>query len=384
MQTTNKRLSIVIDSKIPFIKGVLEPYAEVIYEEGANITPHTIANADALIIRTRTRCDEQLLKNSSVRFIATATIGTDHIDTNYCDLNNIRWTNAAGCNSGSVYQYIASCLAWLATTKQISLSPTTTLGVIGCGHVGSKIVNLGKTLGLNVLINDPPLERTKKGDFVSLKHLLRHSDIITVHTPLTKSGVDATYHLLNQQTLSFTKSSAWLINSSRGEVIDERALEEAFTQKRFKGFILDVWENEPNVNISLLQKSALGTPHIAGYSADGKAMATQMSVRSLANYFGLDLLTWTPELIPSPQNDTLISIDAKQKCLYETFCEAVLSTYTPTLDDSKLRNAPTEFETQRGNYPIRREFQAYQLLLQNDNSQIAKTLSTLGFQTTLS
>lgn len=383
MKDTPKRLSIVVDAKIPFIKGVLEPYADVIYAEGSAITPHVIANADALIIRTRTHCNEALLQGSSVKFIATATIGTDHIDTGYCDANNITWTNAAGCNSGSVYQYIASALAWLLHNKKIGLTAAT-LGVVGCGHVGSKVVHLAKTLGLNVLVNDPPQKRDGKSDLADLDYLLRNSDIISIHTPLTRAGQDKTEHLLNTQTLKLLKPTAWLINSSRGEVVDGTALSSTLTNHSLAGAILDVWEQEPAISASLLQQSTLGTPHIAGYSADGKAMATQMSVRSLSRHFGLNLNQWSPQSIPLPENSTTIRIDARDKTLSDIFCEAVFHTYNIANDDQRLRGDISGFEKQRGDYPVRREFQAYHLIIQNGDKYISGVLSSLGFQVTLS
>lgn len=381
MQHSN-RISIVIDAKIPFIKGVLEPYANVIYAEGSEITTHTVKNADALIIRTRTHCNEELLRGSSVQFIATATIGTDHIDTDYCDAHNITWTNAAGCNSGSVYQYIASALAWLLQNEKVKLD-SSTLGVIGCGHVGSKIVHLGKTLGMNVLINDPPLERAGHQDLVSLEYLLKNSDIVSIHTPLSRTGQDKTMHLFNAQMLNLLKPGAWFINSSRGEVVDGTALEAALAKHELGGAILDVWEHEPAISTSLLTQATLCTPHIAGYSADGKAMATQMSIRSLSDHFGIELNQWRSDSIPLPQNDVIINLNAHNKTLSDLFCEAILKTYDIIQDDKQLRNDIPGFEKQRGSYPVRREFHAYHLTICNGTQEIADIFSALGFQVTL-
>jgi len=378
MNSDLHRPSIVIDNKIPFIQGVLEPYAEVSYCEGTAINRGVVANADALIVRTRTRCDEALLKNSPVKFIATATIGTDHIDTAYCDANGIFWTNAAGCNSGSVYQYIASVLAWLCRERNCN-PEASTLGVVGCGHVGSKIVRLGHLLGMRVLVCDPPLQRTKGGDFVSLDYVLQNADIVTLHTPLIRQGDDRTFHLIDAGKLKMVKPTTWLINSSRGEVVDGDALQMALQNKLLQGAMLDVWEHEPDISTGLLGKVTLATPHIAGYSADGKATATAMSVQALSRFFNLPLAGWQPDIIPFPQHPTDLVVDAAGKSIAELFTEVVWYTYAIVDDDRRLRLNVAGFEKQRGAYPVRREFQAYTIHLCHGNSHQSDFLKGLGF-----
>jgi erythronate-4-phosphate dehydrogenase len=376
------RPTIVIDNKIPFIQGVLESYAEVSYREGKDIDCASVSSADALIVRTRTRCDEALLKDSPVKFIATATIGTDHIDTAYCDVNGIFWTNAAGCNSGSVYQYVASALAWLFRERHCNLEALT-LGVVGCGHVGSKIVRLGNLLGMKVLVCDPPLQRTRGGDFVSLDDVLQHADIVTLHTPLTRQGEDRTFHLIDAEKFKMLKPTAWLINSSRGEVVDGDALQMALQNKLLQGAILDVWEHEPDISAGLLDAVSLATPHIAGYSADGKATATAMSVQALSRFFELPLTDWQPPAIPQPPHSMDLVVDAACKSLTELFVEVVCNTYAIAADERRLRLNVTDFEKQRGSYPIRREFQAYTIHLHRGNSHQADFLKGLGFNLVL-
>jgi erythronate-4-phosphate dehydrogenase len=378
MNSDLHRPSIVIDNKIPFIQGVLEPYAAVSYCEGTEINRGSVSNADALIVRTRTRCDEALLENSSVNFIATATIGTDHIDTVYCDANAIFWTNAAGCNSGSVYQYIASALAWLFRERDCNLE-SSTLGVVGCGHVGSKIVRLGRLLGMRVLVCDPPLQRTQGGDLVSLDYVLQNADIVTLHTPLTRQGEDCTFHLIDADKLKMVKPATWLINSSRGEVVDGDALQMALQDNMLQGAILDVWEHEPDISTGLLGNVTLATPHIAGYSADGKATATAMSVQALSRFFNLPLAGWQPNMIPPPQHPTDLVVDAAGKSIAELFAEVVWYTYAITDDDRRLRLNVAGFEKQRGAYPVRREFQAYTIHLCHGNSHQSDFLKGLGF-----
>ena len=282
-------MKIVADDKIPFLRGALEPFAEVLYLPGKDISRNVLKDADALITRTRTKCDRSTLEGTKVKFIGTATIGFDHIDTKYCEANGIKWTNAPGCNSSSVCQYISSALLYLANKKHKYLNEMT-LGVVGVGNVGSKIAHFASAIGMKVLLNDPPRQREEEGDyFVDLNTVLMESDIITVHVPLTRSGVDATYHLFDVDTIGSMKPSAWLFNSSRGEVVDNNALKKALSEKSISEAVLDVWENEPNIDIDLMNATILSTPHIAGYSADGKAKGTSMIVRSLSEYFDLPL-----------------------------------------------------------------------------------------------
>jgi erythronate-4-phosphate dehydrogenase len=374
----DQRPYVVVDDKIPFLRGVLEPFAQVAYIDGQSIGSEDVRHADAMIVRTRTRCDAGLLDGSAVRFIATATIGTDHIDIPYCESHGITWTNAAGCNAGSVYQYVAAALAWLASVHDFQFAKLT-LGVVGCGHVGSKVAALGRIAGMNVIVNDPPLQRVSGGDFVSLHELLSRSDIVSLHTPLTTGGIDPTFHLIGQTELEMMKPGAVLINSSRGEVVDNESLKMALKQHVIKDAILDVWENEPEPDPDLIHLSALATPHIAGYSADGKATGSAMSVQALAAFFGFPLTGWQPETIPHALRSNLLSIDAQEKNIEQVFAGAVLHTYDIQADDARLRSNPGDFERQRGHYPVRREFHYYTIHLINGSAGMRDMLSRLGF-----
>jgi erythronate-4-phosphate dehydrogenase len=372
-------IRIVADDNIPFLNGILEPYAEVRYLPGKLIGKETVRGADALLIRTRTKCTEELLEGSSVKFIGTATIGFDHIDTQYCQRKGIRWTNAPGCNSTSVMQYIAASLLKTAQEFRFSLSEKT-LGIIGVGNVGSKVEKLGGTLGMKVLLNDPPRARIE-GDkgFCSFETIISEADILTIHVPLTIVGEDKTWHLINTKVLRKMKMGAWLINSSRGEVTDTGALSKALDSGKLAGAILDVWEHEPEIDHSLMQKAFIATPHIAGYSTDGKANGTSMVVNELASFFGLPLKNWYPPVLPSPAAP-MISINGKGKSAESIIREAVEQTYNISEDDLKLRFSPTDFEKQRGEYPVRREFTAYTVSLANSNKKVAGLLQGLGFK----
>ena len=372
-------MKIVADNKIPFLKGVLEPYAEVAYYPGTEINAKLVNDADALLVRTRTKCNANLLENSKVKFIATATIGFDHIDTAYCESKDIRWTNAPGCNSVSVMQYIASALVFLSEKYNFNYSDKT-LGVVGGGNVGSKVALLASGLGMKVLLNDPPRERVEgKGKFVSLQEIQENADIITFHVPLNNKGVDKTYHLVDEDFLHGIKPETIIINSSRGEVVSAASLKKALKEKKIKAALLDVWENEPLIDKELLDLVDIGTPHIAGYSADGKAMGTAMSVQALSRFFNFNLNNWLPDNIPQVHNNK-IEIDCKELNIQEVINKAVLATYNIENDSTALKKSLKTFEAQRGNYPLRREFHAYEVCLKNDKNNIGQLLSTLGFR----
>ena len=387
------RLKIVADDKIPFLKGVLEPYVDVIYLPGAKITAEDVKDADAIFTRTRTKCNESLLNNSRVKLIATATIGYDHIDTDYCDAAAIRWVNAPGCNSGSVQQYITAAIATLERKWGLRFSELT-IGIIGVGHVGSKVERVARALGMRVLLNDPP-RADKEGPeaFTSLDRLLSESDIVTIHTPLTKEAPYPTYHLASGDFFDRMKNGAIFINTSRGPVTDSQALKQASEgatspypiqrDSRLSGYILDVWENEPHPDASLLAGAFTGTPHIAGYSSDGKANGTAACIHEFCSFFGLKALRdWRPENIPPPPMATVFSLDGSGKSHEQVIIEAVTHTYPIWEDSARLKNSPGTFEEQRGGYWIRREFKNFTVVPFNISVETLTTLQNIGFNIT--
>jgi erythronate-4-phosphate dehydrogenase len=370
---------IIADDKIPFLKGALEPYAEMIYMPGNEINRDILMRSDALLIRTRTKCNENLLSGTGVRFIGTATIGFDHIDIEYCDKNKIIWTNAPGCNSSSVQQYISSALLKIASENSFQLK-NKTIGIIGVGNVGSKVEKFARTIGMNVLLNDPPRERAEgKRNFHNLDTVLSESDIVTVHVPLNMTGDDHTFHLFNEAAFRKIKRNSWFINSSRGEVTDTDDLKEALTSGILGGAIIDVWENEPAIDLSLMKLVSIATPHIAGYSTDGKANGTAMVVNSISKNFDLPLVNWYPDNVPSPVSP-VISIDCDGKSDDEIIREAIVHTYNIDEDNNRFRLSPSEFEKLRGNYPLRREFSSFAINLIRGNSKTRQTLKNLGFK----
>jgi erythronate-4-phosphate dehydrogenase len=372
-------MKIIADDKIPFLKGILEPFAEVIYIPGNKIDIQHIKDADALIIRTRTLCNEELLQHSKVKIILTATIGYDHIDTSWCEQNGIAWHNAPGCNSGSVMQYVGSALVHLSRLHHFNLQDKT-LGIIGAGHVGSKVAKLAERLGMKILLNDPPRAREEKTDrFIELDDILQNSDILTLHVPLSKSGMDKTVHLINQESIKYLKPGMCFINTSRGEVVETLAIKDAISKNIISSAVLDVWEKEPDIDPELLNMADIATPHIAGYSADGKANATAMAVQAISRFFSLGMDEWFPSFIPKPENN-VICIDCQNKPVEKIVEEAIIATYDISKDDKCLRQSASTFEKQRSSYPLRREYPAYRISLLHSDPIIKEKIGTLGFE----
>ncbi len=343
-------MKIIIDKHIPHIAGALEPVADVHYLAAAEMTPEAVRDAEALIIRTRTICNRELLEGSAVKFIATATIGYDHIDTNYCAENGIQWTNAPGCNALSVTQYMASAFFYLAGKNNFR-PEVKTIGIVGVGEVGSRVAKLAEALGMQVLRNDPPRAR-KEGDsgFVSLETIAEQADIIAFHPFLHLEGADKSYHLANKTFFDSLKKRPIIINASRGEVIDGNALKQAIKEKRVGDVVLDCWENEPDIDTELLGLCTLATPHIAGYSADGKSNATRQSVQAVSRFFSLGLDNWI-----APSLEAGFDIDFRDHSIADFFLE----TYNIEADSLRLKASPETFEKQRSDYPFRREPKAY-------------------------
>lgn len=373
-------MKIVCDNKIPFLKGALEPYAQVVYLPGSDTTPDVVRDADAIITRTRTKCNESLLKGSKVKMIATATIGYDHIDTRWCESNGIEWTNAPGCNSWSVQQYIGSLLVTMSRELGFSCKQKT-LGVVGVGNVGSKVARIGALLGFKVLLCDPPRARREgTAGFVTLDEIIDKSDIITCHVPLQRSGEDCTFHMIDAARLASMRRDQILINSSRGEVVDCNALKAALKNGAIRAASLDVWENEPDIDCELLSLLFTGTPHIAGYSLDGKANGTIMSVQAIGHKFDLPCSDWTVTDIPLPLQPVEFTLDAAGKTPQEVLADAILYTYNIKDDDARLRADTGSFERQRADYPVRREFPAFTVTLKNDDTGRATViLREIGF-----
>lgn len=338
-------MKIVVDDKIPYIRETICQLADkVVFLSGAAITAADVKEADVLVVRTRTHCNQQLLEGSKVQLVVTATIGYDHIDTHWLDKAGIRWTNCPGCNSGSVAQYVECSLLLLEQQKKLPLSQST-IGIVGCGHVGSKVKAVAERLGMHVLVCDPPLQKANSqkltaNSYVSLDDIERRCDVITFHVPLTREGQYATWHLADDAFFQRLSRVPYIINTSRGEVVDNKALLKALEEGRVRDAVIDVWENEPHPDAALLEKVFIGTPHIAGYSADGKVNADNMVVDAICQQFGLP----HPEPIVPPTLPSDIHLTGSP-----------LDLYNPMDDSRKLKAEPSFFEQLRNNYPLRRE-----------------------------
>ena len=340
-------MKFVADVDIPFLKGVLEPYAEVVYKKGLDICREDIVDADALLIRTRTRCDASLLDGTKIRLITTATIGTDHIDLDYCREHGIEVANASGCNAGGVMQYVFSALYGVAARKGIKIAGNT-IGIIGVGNVGKKVEAMAKYLGFNVLRCDPPRAQQEGPEgFYSLEHLLTESDIVTLHVPLD----DMTRGMANDAFFTLMKPGAIFINASRGEVVNEDALIEA--SPKFGAIVIDTWNHEPDVNVDLIEVADIATPHIAGYSFQGKLNGTSLAVRAVAEYFGIEELK---DFFPVDEfsDHQPLHLDLKGKNQGE-IAAVFQYNYPIFTDDFRFRMEPHKFEKLRSDYQYRRE-----------------------------
>jgi len=335
---------IIVDSHIPDIKGRIEPRAQVLYLEPGDITRDIVKDADALVVRTRTRCNADLLDGSRVRFIGSATIGTDHIDLDYCASNGITVRNAPGCNAPAVAQWVFCAIqAWMNARGIASLDGLT-LGVVGVGHIGSIVARWGRAMGLTILLNDPPREKREKRDgsfdviFSPLEQLQHQCDIITFHTPLTRDGQWPTWHLCDQRFLDGLARCRLIVDAARGPIADNEAL------LGWHGDVaLDCWENEPHISRELLEKAIVATPHIAGYSAEGKQRGTAMMLAALNDFYCWD--------IPVP------TIAAPATGAPQVTLNGITASYDILADTAALKTAPTAFESLRNHYNYRPEYQ---------------------------
>lgn len=367
-------MKIVADKNIPFLKGIAESYGEVLYLAGADFSKEAIKDADALIVRTVTHFGKDLLEGSRVKLICTATIGYDHIDTDYCDAHGIKWTNAPGCNSGSVEQYIASVLIVMSQRKGFLLKDKT-IGIVGVGNVGKKVALVCEALGMCVLKNDPPREEVEGGnEFVSLDVIKKEADIITFHTPLVREGNYHTYHLADHSFFANLGKAPLVINAARGGIIDTLAIKEALPKTEISGAVIDCWEKEPTIDLDYMKLVDIATPHIAGYSADGKGNATRMSLESIADFWSLSKEPINKIVIPQVENDVIDWSILNGNKLEK----AILMTYNPVEDHNRLITNPSDFSSLRSNYPLRREYLSY--TVKNVDNDIDKAvLQKLGF-----
>lgn len=330
---------IVSENHVPYVKGVFEPFCRVEYLSSQQITRQTVADADALIVRTRTKCNRELLEGSKVKIVATATIGTDHIDLNYCRENGIEVANVAGCNAPAVAQYVLSSILRLKAGEVKGL----VIGIVGVGHVGSIVARWADSLGMKVQLNDPPRALAEGGDkFVTLDTIAREADVVTFHTPMTRGGDFPTFHLADSRFFESLENNPIVINSARGPITDTDAWVEAIDNDRAKIAVVDCWENEPSIDRRLLDRAVIATPHIAGYSDAGKRRATLGVINAVTEYFGIE------PTLPSE----LVNIPAVADKVTPGM---ITASYDPFVDTVNLKSAPDSFEKLRDNYKLRNE-----------------------------
>jgi len=358
-------MNIIADPNIPYVREAFAALGEITLIPGRQINVGSVRDADVLLVRSVTPVNAALLEGSQVKFVATATIGTDHVDTRYLAQLGIGFASAAGSNANSVAEYIIAALLELGDRHKFRLRDKT-LGVIGVGNVGSKVVRYARALGMRVLENDPPRHHA---EHIPLDRLLAEADIVTTHVPLDET----TRHLLNHDNLS----RFILLNSARGAVVDNRALLKAIDGDRIPAAVLDVWENEPNISPELLDVVDLGTPHIAGYSFDGKVAGTRMIYEAAGRHFNRPA-TWQPQLPapPVPAIEMSVSSGEDEEDILRRVIRRV---YDITADDSRLRASVRDFDKQRADYPVRREFCNTALVLRGASDSLRKKFSALGF-----
>lgn len=330
-------MKIIADKNIPFLDGRM-PGVELVKLPASEIDAEAVRDADALIVRTRTKCDSNLLQGSNVKIVASATIGTDHIDIPWCRENGIAVSNAPGCNAPGVALYV-----WSNLLRNGFDPARHTLGIVGCGNVGGIVAQWGERLGAKVLVCDPPRKESGLSDreYLALEEVLAKSDAITLHTPLTRAGAHPTFHLIGKESLKHLNPGAIFINAARGEVADTEALTEAIGEERISIAIIDTWEGEPHIDERLLSLADTATCHIAGYSVEGKQRATRMALEAVADTLGIGV---NLEGLQRPYEEPR-----------ELTPETITAAYDPSEMTQALKANPTQFETLRNDYPLHKE-----------------------------
>lgn len=376
-------MKIVADRYLPAVANTLAGCAEVELREPRDITNASLKDCDALLVRTVTRVDERLLKDTPVRFVGTATSGSDHVDTAYLAANGIGFADAAGSNARPVAEYVLSAMAVLCEQSGTHMTDHV-VGIVGCGHVGSQLASLLETLGVVTLLNDPPLaDQGDTRDFHDLDTILE-ADIVTLHVPYTAAGSYPTANLLDADLLQQMKPGSWLVNTSRGGVVNEEALKRAAGEQGLQA-VLDVWEHEPVIDTGLVAAARLATPHIAGYSLDAKLRATAMVCQALCAYFDLGTLRQAPgHDVIEPLALPLSGADFDDQARL-----AILNSYDIRGDAAtmqRLLRLPAAeqaafFTRLREDYLLRREFSSLILELEQAAVTLAERFERLGFRT---
>lgn len=376
-------MRIVADENIPLLDAFFAHFGEIRRLPGRSIDRAAVADADVLLVRSVTRVDRELLDGSPVRFVGTCTIGTDHLDLDYFQQTGIQWSSAPGCNARGVVDYVLGSLLTLAEIEGVDLAQRT-YGVVGAGEAGGRLVKVLRGLGWNVLVCDPPRQAAEGGDFVSLDVILQQCDVISLHTPLSKTGDQPTWHLFDDSRLRQLKRGSWLINASRGAVVDNAALHGVLLDREDLQAVLDVWEGEPQVNVPLAELCVIATPHIAGYSLDGRQRGTAQIYQALCAYLDQPPQISLADLLPKPWLAE-VSLDAQTDPTWalNMLCRGV---YDPRRDDADFRRSLVgdtasqrlAFDALRKHYPPRREIEGLSVRIQGESPALRQLVLALG------
>jgi len=373
---------IVADENIPLLDAFFAGFGEIRRVPGRSIDRATVEQADVLLVRSVTNVNRALLEGSKVRFVGTCTIGTDHLDLDYFNEAGITWSSAPGCNARGVVDYVLGSLMTLAEIEGVDLSQRT-YGVVGAGEVGGRLIKVLKGLGWNVMVCDPP-RQIEGGDYVSLEQIIQQCDVISLHTPLTRSGDDATWHLFDQQRLRQLKQGAWLINAARGPVVDNAALREVLLEREDLQAVLDVWEKEPEVDVALAELCVLATPHIAGYSLDGKQRGTAQIYQAYCAFIGQPADIQLSDLLPAAWlSEVSLHGGSDPAWALAMLCRGV---YDPRRDDADFRRSlvgnvaeqRAAFDVLRKQYPVRREIEGLKVRIEGDAPALRQIVEALG------
>jgi erythronate-4-phosphate dehydrogenase len=374
---------IVADENIPLLDAFFAGFGEIRRVPGRSIDRATVERADVLLVRSVTNVNRALLEGSKVRFVGTCTIGTDHLDLDYFNEAGISWSSAPGCNARGVVDYVLGSLMTLAEIEGVDLTQRT-YGVVGAGEVGGRLIKVLKGLGWNVKVCDPPRQAAEVGDYVSVEQIIEQCDVISLHTPLTRSGDDATWHLFDRQRLQQLRQGAWLINAARGPVVDNAALREVLLEREDLQAVLDVWEKEPEVDVALAELCVLATPHIAGYSLDGKQRGTAQIYQAFCAFMGQPAVIQLSDLLPAPWlSEVSLHGDSDPAWALAMLCRSM---YDPRRDDADFRRSlvgnvaeqRAAFDVLRKQYPVRREIEGLKVRIEGDAPELRQIVEALG------
>lgn len=376
-------MHILADENIPLVDEFFAGFGKIRRMPGRSINRAALENVDVLLVRSVTRVDREMLEGSAVRFVGTCTIGTDHLDLDYFEQAGIEWASAPGCNARGVVDYVLGSLLALSEVRGEALARRR-FGVVGAGEVGGRLLEVLRGLGWDVRVCDPPRQVREAGDFVSLDEILAECDVISLHTPLTLGGDWPTFHLFDQVRLSRLRPGTWLINASRGAVVDNAALRDLLWQRPDLEAVLDVWEGEPQVDVALAGLCRIATPHIAGYSLDGKLRGTAQIYAALCAARGVEPAIELAQLMPGPALTELVFASSAEPAeMQATLCRAV---YDPRRDDADFRRSLLGNEAQRRagfdllrkQYPPRREIDGLKVRIGGHNPALATIVEALG------